>query len=102
MSSKIGEYKEKGPYDRKGTVIVLPEEMGYSKNKVLALGLFFVFCNILLNFDNGALPACLNEVMTDLEFNKLAMGSLGSYVYLGFVVGSFVNGTLLVNYLSYK
>ena len=47
------------PFKRKGTVIVLPEEMGYSKNKVFALGLWFVICNILLNFDNGALPACL-------------------------------------------
>jgi len=102
MPPKTGVDKEKGPYDRKGTVIVLPEEMGYSSNKVLALGLFFVFCNILLNFDNGALPACLTEVMEDLDFNKLTMGSLGSYVYAGFVVGSFVNGSIFVNYLSYK
>lgn len=94
--------EQDNPFKRKGTVIVLPEEMGYGKNKVLGLGLFYVFCNILLNFDNGALPAALTEIMNELDYNKLTIGTLGSYVYGGFVIGSIVNGSLFVKYLSYK
>lgn len=83
-------------------MIVLPDEMGYSNRKVLIIGIFFVFCNILLNFDNGALPACLTEIQAELDYDKVTMGSLGSYVYLGFVFGSIVNGAVFVRYLSYK
>jgi len=80
----------------------MPDEMGYSSKWVLIIGVYFVLCNILLNYDNGALPACLTEIMVELEYSKVTMGSLGSYVYLGFVIGSVVNGAVFVRYLSYK
>lgn len=76
--------------------------MGYNKSFVLALGMFWVTCNILLNFDNGALPACLNKLMDELHYDKVEMGSLGSYVYFGFVIGSMANGSIFVRYLTYK
>ena len=102
VKKPTAKYDEDNPFNRKGTLIVLPSEMGYSQNKVLALGLFFVLCNILLNFDNGALPACLTNLMDELKFNKVVMGSLGSYVYFGFVIGSIANGSLFVKYLHFK
>jgi predicted MFS family arabinose efflux permease len=80
----------------------MQKELGYSKNYILGVSLFFVFCNILLNFDNGALPACLNQIMKKLEYDKVTMGTLGGYVYLGFVVGSIANSTIFVRYLTYK
>ena len=94
--------KKENPLRRKGTIVVLPNEIGMSDKTVLIIGLFFVACNILLNFDNGALPACLTEVMGELGYGKVTMGSLGSYVYFGFVIGSLVNGSVFVRYLSYK
>ena len=93
---------KENPFKRQGTLIVMPDEMGYSNTLVLVIGIFFVFCNILLNYDNGALPACLTEIADELDYDKVTMGSLGSYVYLGFVFGSIVNGSIFVKYLSYK
>ena len=52
--------------------------------------------------DSGMLPASLAEVMEELQFDKVTMGSLGSYVFLGFVVGSIANGSIFVKYLTYK
>ena len=57
---------------------------------------------MLMNFDHGAIPAALVEMSDELKFSKSEMGSLGSYVYLGFVVGSIVNMTVLTNRYSDK
>ena len=55
-----------------------------------------------MNFDHGALPAALVEMREDLGFSKTNMGSLGSYVYFGFVVGSITNATILIDKFSDK
>ena len=64
--------------------------------------LFLTIGNLLMNFDHGALPAALVDMRKDLGFSKVYMGSLGSYVYGGFVIGSFINATLFDTYLSNK
>ena len=64
--------------------------------------LFLTIGNLLMNFDHGALPAALVDMRKDLGFSKVYMGSLGSYVYGGFVVGSIINATLFDAYLSNK
>ena len=55
-----------------------------------------------MNFDHGALPAALNDMRIDLKFSKLEMGSLGSYVYGGFVIGAIVNATIFDTYFTNK
>jgi len=55
-----------------------------------------------MNFDHGALPAALVEMREDLKFSKTNMGSLGSYVYFGFVIGSISNMTILTDRFSDK
>jgi predicted MFS family arabinose efflux permease len=55
-----------------------------------------------MNFDHGAIPAALVEMKDELGFSKPEMGSLGSYVYLGFVVGAILNMTVLTNRFSDK
>lgn len=58
--------------------------------------LYLVVClsNIILNFDNGILPAASVEMMNDLVLDEISYGLLGSIIYLGLVVGSFLAGVL--------
>ena len=66
------------------------EDIGYSRKVVHAICIFLFFCNLLNNMDHGALPAALPDVKKELGFRNVEMGSLGSYVFLGFVVGNIV------------
>ena len=66
------------------------------------IALFLSISCLLMNFDHGALPAALVDMRKDLKFSKVMMGSLGSYVYAGFVVGSIVNATIFDSYCTNK
>ena len=44
--------------------------------------------NFLLNIDHGSIPACFNEIQTQLDIGKTKFGYLGSMVYVGNAVGS--------------
>jgi len=84
------------------SMIVDPAKIGYNSNAIKILALYLIMCNVFSNFDHGALPAALVEIKDELAFDKATMGSLGSYVYFGFVIGSTVNGAFFLNHLSYK
>lgn len=58
--------------------------------------------SLLLNFDHGALPAASVEIAIERKYKKDIMGSLGSYVYLGFVIGSISYATVIHNNISDK
>lgn len=58
------------------------------------MSFFLILCNLLVNWDHGGLPACIVEIREELGFSKAEIGSLGSYVYLGFVFGSMFNGVI--------
>lgn len=49
-------------------------------------GLLF-FCNLLINIDHGVIPAATLSLKTDLEIDNIALGSLGSLVFLGLTLG---------------
>ena len=76
-------------------------DIGYNSRMVYGICFFLLFCNLLGNLDHGALPAALTDVKKDLKFRNVEMGSLGSYVYLGFVVGSLAS-TGMNDVFSYK
>lgn len=57
-----------------------------------AIYLIFCFTNILLNIDQGVLPAATNEMMIDLELTEVEFGCLGSLMYIGLIVGSTIAG----------
>lgn len=56
--------------------------------------IYVMFCitNIILNIDQGVLPAATVEMMTDLEMNKIEFGLLGSLMYIGLISGSLIAG----------
>jgi MFS family permease len=49
----------------------------------------------MVNFDHGIVPAAIQELKSDLKIDDLALGLLGSLVYLGLMIGSFVSGPLI-------
>ena len=53
----------------------------------LHVGLF-IFGNVLIQIDHGALPACFAQVQKALEIDEFQFGILGSTVYIGNVVGA--------------
>lgn len=56
--------------------------------------IYLIFCitNILLNIDQGVLPAATNEMMIDLDLTEMEFGLLGSLMYIGLITGSLVAG----------
>lgn len=57
-----------------------------------AIYLTFCFTNILLNIDQGVLPAATNEMMIDLDLTEIEFGCLGSLMYIGLIAGSTIAG----------
>jgi len=68
------------------------------ENKKLGIKLdtskrFYVFLllsitNILLNMDHGTIPAASNEIMEELKIEEATLGTFGSLVYLGNLIGA--------------
>ena len=65
--------------------------MSWLRSKKL---IYFVFCctNILINIDQGVLPAATNEMMIDLDLTEVEFGLLGSLMYIGLIAGSTIAG----------
>lgn len=77
-------------------------DLGYNQIQIQTISYFLVLCNLLMNSDHGIIPAALVEIGNDYSFGPVELGSLGSYVYFGFVVGSVVNALILVDMLHAK
>lgn len=59
------------------------------------------FLDMLINVDHGALPAASVALKNDLNMGNVELGSLGSLVFLGLVIGS-GSATLILNFCSFK
>jgi len=66
--------------------------------------IYIVLCltNIILNIDQGVLPACTNELMQDLNLEEVKFGMLGSLLYIGLIGGSFVAGYIFQKFSNKK
>ena len=78
-----------------------PVDIGYNQGVITMMCYFLMFGSVLNNLDHGALPSALTDIKKDLEFTNVMMGSLGSYVFLGFVVGS-AACSIMTDMFSYK
>ena len=56
----------------------------------MVYGLIF-FCNLLINVDHGTIPAATLSLKNDLGVDNVALGFLGSLVFLGLTLGKFNN-----------
>lgn len=69
---------------------------GKFKRKLIFLLIFLI--NIIINFDHGAIPAATTTLMTNLNLDHVAIGVLGSLVFLGLTLGACCAGPLFNNY----
>ena len=51
--------------------------------------------NLMMMFDMGILPACTVKMQKELKLSNQIFGMMGSMVYLGQVLGSFLAGCFL-------
>ena len=56
------------------------------------------FCNLLINVDHGTIPASTLHLKTDLGIDNVALGFLGSLVFLGLTFGTSFIFVLIVFY----
>lgn len=68
------------------------------KRKII-FALIFVI-NILINFDHGAIPAGTTSLKKENNLDNVALGIIGSLVYLGLVLGSISAGPIFSIYSS--
>lgn len=76
----------------------LHRPFGKFKRKLIFLLIFYL--NILVNVDHGAIPAATTVLKRELNLNNVALGTIGSIVYLGLVLGAISAGPIFSNYSS--
>ena len=75
--------------------------MGYSQGMVNAV-LVVMFClGLLVNVDHGALPAALRDISQSLNLDESVMGTMGSAVFFGLILGS-CTASFIFKKFSYK
>jgi MFS family permease len=56
--------------------------------------------NILINIDHGAIPAATTILKRELGLDNVSLGTIGSLVYLGLVLGAISAGPIFSAYSS--
>ena len=72
----------------------------YSKYRRKLIFILICFINILINCDHGAIPAGTKELKEAKNLSNMQLGSIGSLVYLGLVLGSISGGYIFSTYSS--
>jgi sugar phosphate permease len=75
---------------------LLHRPFGKFRRKVIFLLIFFV--NVLINIDHGAIPAATTIMKRDLDLDNIELGTIGSLVYLGLVLGAMSAGPIFNMY----
>jgi sugar phosphate permease len=60
----------------------------YEPRKIYMIFCLIFMCNLIINIDHGAIPACSNEIKKEVQIQNLELGLLGSIVYVGLTFGS--------------
>ena len=72
----------------------------YSKYRRKLIFILICIINILINCDHGAIPAGAKELKEAKQLSNIQLGSIGSLVYLGLVLGSISGGYIFSTYAS--
>ena len=72
----------------------------YSKYRRKLIFLLICSINILINCDHGAIPAGTTELKQTKNISNVQLGTIGSLVYLGLVLGSISGGYIFSTYAS--
>ena len=72
----------------------------YSKYRRKLIFILISIINILINCDHGAIPAGTKEIKEAKDLSNMQLGTIGSLVYLGLVLGSISGGYIFFTYSS--
>ena len=72
----------------------------YSKSRRKLIFILIFLVNILINCDHGAIPAGTKELKEGKNISNIQLGTIGSLVYLGLVLGSISGGYIFSTYSS--
>ena len=72
----------------------------YSKYRRKLIFILICIINILINCDHGAIPAGTTELKKAKNLSNIELGTIGSLVYLGLVLGSISGGYIFSTYAS--
>ncbi len=56
----------------------------------MSIFIIFTAINIVLNMDHGTIPAATKEIQEDMDIKETTLGSFGSLVYLGNLIGALI------------
>ena len=84
--------------ERRGS---LQDPDALARQKVIKRIFYTIFiCEMVINFDSGAVPAMLDQIKTDLDLKPWEMGMMGGVQYIGLVLMSPIAGMALQKYSS--
>ena len=72
----------------------------YSKYRRKLIFILICIINILINCDHGAIPAGTTELKQAKNLTNIQLGTIGSLVYLGLILGSISGGYIFSTYAS--
>jgi hypothetical protein len=84
--SYLDKYEEIKKYKRKSR-IVRETHMVISRKIRWFIFCLFIFITLLMNLDHGAIPAATENIRQDLGVNDKILGTFGSLVFLGNLIG---------------
>ena len=82
------------------TIKMIPYRRPFSKMKRKSIFILIFMINILINVDHGAIPAGTTALKKENNLDNVALGMIGSLVYLGLVLGSISAGPIFASYSS--
>jgi predicted MFS family arabinose efflux permease len=80
---------------------ILVYDLGLSQKAISLVTALIFFLDILINFDHGALPSASVAIKNDVLLSNVEFGSLGSFVFLGLVIGS-LGATFLLGMFKFR
>jgi len=60
------------------------------RTKRCCLFIVFVILNLIINMDNGTVPALIDEIVIELDISKDILGLFGSLQYGGNLLGNYI------------
>jgi len=72
--------------------ILINSKIGVKFSRKIRYLIFFilVLTNLIMNMDHGTIPAATLEIKQDLKIDNDVLGVFGSLVYLGNLIGKFL------------
>ena len=96
-TSNAFETKEQAEVDEDYINVI--DDLGYNRTTIYTVMMMIFSFNLLANLDHGALPASVTAISMEYKMKDVALGALGSLVFIGNAIGGILV-SLVVNRVS--